>query len=190
MMSDQQLMLLASHVEIYSKLTVKSHQSHLKTTQHSYTSDRFKKEAWVKANCLTFSSIAYMYCWSIDVVIKWCRKVCLETVCVYKTLLVNLVTYTCYHLMFLIFQKISDSYWMNFTVDKIIVLPQIMARAFIIILSCNFSPWPINETGDYMRLAFISWSSESKLFMLWILMEAGDTHAADPVAPWNGQHSL
>ena len=48
-------------------------------------------------------------------------------------------------------------------------------------LSSNFSPWPLNETGDYTRLAFISWSFESKFLGLWILMAAGDTCAADLV---------
>ena len=32
-----------------------------------------------------------------------------------------------------------------------------------------------------MRLAFISWNCESKFFRLQILMEAGDTRAADSV---------
>ena len=45
-------------------------------------------------------------------------------------------------------------------------------------LSSNFSPRPLNETGNYTRPAFISLSSESKLFRLWIIMEAGNTCAA------------
>ena len=48
-------------------------------------------------------------------------------------------------------------------------------------LSSNFLPQPLNDNGDYTRLAFISWSSKSKLFRLWILMESGNTRAADPV---------
>ena len=47
--------------------------------------------------------------------------------------------------------------------------------------SSNFSPRPPNETGNYTRPAFISYSSESKFFGWWILMEAGDTHVADSV---------
>ena len=70
--------------------------------------------------------------------------------------------------------------WYNIT-----VLLQIMAQAFISFQQL-FTPatkrdWRLYETGDYTRLAFISWSSESKFFRLWILMEAGNTHAADPV---------
>ena len=57
-------------------------------------SDRLEKEAWVNADCTTFSSIKHMCYWCIDVANKWWWKVCLETVqCVYKTLLANQVTY-------------------------------------------------------------------------------------------------
>ena len=49
-------------------------------------------------------------------------------------------------------------------------LPQIMARVFI--SSNNFTSWPLNKIGDYMKSVFITWSSESG----WtILMAAGDT---------------
>ena len=48
-------------------------------------------------------------------------------------------------------------------------------------LSSNFSPWLLNKTSDYTRLAFISWSSESKFFWQWILMAAGDSRIADMV---------
>ena len=30
--------------------------------------------------------------------------------------------------------------------------------------SSNFSPWPLNESGDYTRLVFITSSSQSKFF--------------------------
>ena len=46
-------------------------------------------------------------------------------------------------------------------------------------LSSNFSPWPLNKTSNYTRLAFITWSSESKFFGWWMLMDAGSTHVAD-----------
>ena len=57
-------------------------------------------------------------------------------------------------------------------------------------LSSNFSPWPLNETGDYTRPVFISWSSESQFFRRWILMETGNIHSCSRsskyCAPWNG----
>ena len=40
--------------------------------------------------------------------------------------------------------------------------------------SSKFLPWPLNETGDYTRPVFITWSSESKFFRWSILMAAGD----------------
>ena len=60
-------------------------------------------------------------------------------------------------------------------------------------LSSNFSSLPLNETGDYIRPAFINWSSESKFIRWWILMAAGNTHVVQCrssryCAPWNGQH--
>ena len=55
------------------------------------------------------------------------------------------------------------------------VLPRIMARVFI-----SFQQLFTPAIKRDWRL-FISWSSESKFFGLWILMVAGNTHAADPV---------
>ena len=57
-------------------------------------SDRLEKEAWVKVDSSTFSSIKHMCCWSIDVANRWWWKMCLETVLV-KDFLANLVTYVC-----------------------------------------------------------------------------------------------
>ena len=54
-------------------------------------------------------------------------------------------------------------------------------RGFLF-LSSNFSPWWLNVADNYTRPALISWSSESKFFGWWILMEAGDTFVADPLA--------
>ena len=59
------------------------------------------------------------------------------------------------------------------------VLPQIMARVFI-----SFQQVFSRATKQDRRLykaGFISWSSESMLFGLWILMTAGETRAADSV---------
>ena len=64
--------------------------------RHPSTRGHLEKEAWVKADCTTFSSIKHMCCWSIDVVIKWQWKVCLKTVCK-RPLLANPVTYKMYN---------------------------------------------------------------------------------------------
>ena len=50
-------------------LSIKSYQSHLKTTWTLVDIRQTRERAWIKANCLTFGSITHMYCWSIDVAI-------------------------------------------------------------------------------------------------------------------------
>ena len=38
---------------------------------------------------------------------------------------------------------------------------------------------PLNETGNYMRLTFITWSFRSKIFGWWILIAADNAYVAD-----------
>ena len=48
-------------------------------------------------------------------------------------------------------------------------------------ISSNFSPQPLNETGNFTRPAFIIWSPKAKYFRQRILMAAGDAGVADPL---------
>ena len=80
MMESQQLVLLASNMVIYCRLTVcqippEPFKVHL-STHSCHTGLR---EKWVKADCLTFVSIIHMYWWSVDwSSIEWCWKVFLN----------------------------------------------------------------------------------------------------------------
>ena len=71
------------------------------------------------------------------------------------------------------------------------ILPQIKAQAFISFQ--QFSPWPLNKTGNYMRPTFISTRSKCCVLSVsqqWILMVADDMQSTSYCILWNIQCGL